>query len=78
MTVVADTCREVRHRRRTMTMPPDPMSGMAGAAAELHEMFASCIDAGFTRKEALYLVGKYLAAVVVARNQAAAGDEDDG
>ena len=54
------------------------MSPLAGAAAELHEMFTSCINAGFTRKEALYLVGKYLAAVVVARNQAAAGDEDDG
>ena len=37
---------------------------MGQSAAELHEMFTSCLQAGFSRKEALYLVGQYLTAVV--------------
>ena len=46
--------------------PEDPMTLMAQGATELHEMFTSYIKAGFTRKEALYLVGQYMAAVIAA------------
>jgi hypothetical protein len=49
-----------------MTMPSDPITVMGQGAAELHELFLSNIKAGFTRKEALYLTGKYLQAVVMA------------
>ena len=46
--------------------PVDPITVMASAAAEMHEMFLSYIKAGFSRKEALYLVGQYMTAAIAA------------
>lgn len=48
--------------------PEDPMTPMAQAGVEMHEMYTSWVAAGFNRKEALYLVGKYVAATVAAQN----------
>jgi hypothetical protein len=47
---------------------------MAEAGAELHEMFTSWVHAGFSRKEALYLVGKYIEAAAIAANAPALPD----
>ena len=41
-----------------------PATPMHEAATELHEMFQSFVKAGFSRKEALYLAGQYLAAAI--------------
>jgi hypothetical protein len=35
----------------------DPMSVLAEGAAQIHEMFLSYQEAGFTEQQALYLVG---------------------
>jgi len=48
---------------------------MAVAAAELYAMLTAYCSAGFSRKEALYLVGKYMAAIVAA--QTSGGTDDD-
>lgn len=39
----------------TPNMPNNPFSKTAPPAIELHEMFQSFLDAGFTRKEAFQL-----------------------
>ena len=36
--------------------PEDPMSELGAAAAQVHELFTSYVDAGFTRAEALQIV----------------------
>ena len=41
-----------------------PLSEMAASAVATHEMFESFVSAGFTRTEALYLVGQILAAAM--------------
>jgi hypothetical protein len=40
----------------------DPMTYMVSVAVELHEMKRALIEAGFTSKEALFLVGQAVAA----------------
>jgi hypothetical protein len=47
-------------------LPPDPVTAMAEGAAQLHELYASYVAAGFRRREALELVK----AVMVAAFQA--------
>lgn len=44
--------------------PQDPLTGLAQAAAAIHEMFTAYVDAGFTEQQALYLVGRIVAAQV--------------
>jgi hypothetical protein len=43
-----------------MSQPPDPLTVLAEAAAQLHEMFISYVRAGFTEQQALYLVGQVI------------------
>lgn len=43
-------------------MPPDPVSMLAAGAAQLHELFAAYVTAGFLRHEALYLTGMIITA----------------
>lgn len=43
----------------------DPLSYMGSVAIELHEMFLSLQEVGFTKKEALYVVGQAVAAGVM-------------
>jgi hypothetical protein len=43
--------------------PRDPFSKLAESAAELHEMFRACTEAGFTSEQALRIV----IAIVTAR-----------
>ena len=38
-------------------MPQMPLTSMGAAAVQLHEVFTAYLAAGFSRKEALYLVG---------------------
>lgn len=45
-------------------MPPDPLTELAKGAAQVHELFSSYVDAGFSENQALYLVGKMLAASI--------------
>lgn len=40
----------------------DPMSYMVSVAIELHEMKKALIEAGFTSKEAVFIVGQAVAA----------------
>ena len=51
-----------------MTRPeqsvPDPFTSLDVGAAQTHEMFTAYMRAGFTRAEALQLVGEMLAANV--------------
>lgn len=42
---------------------PEPMTQMAEAAAQLHEMFTAYTEAGFTEQQALYLVGQHIRAI---------------
>lgn len=37
-------------------MPQDPIGQLAEGAAQLHELFMSYVDAGFTRSEALQII----------------------
>ncbi len=41
-----------------MPEPEDPITQLAQAAASLHELFTSYVSAGFTKSQALYLVGQ--------------------
>jgi hypothetical protein len=41
--------------------PQDPLSAMGTAAASIHEMFLAYVKAGFTRPEALHMLGIMLA-----------------
>jgi hypothetical protein len=45
-----------------MTCPDDPLTELAKGAAQLHEFFASLVQAGFTEAQALYLTGRALSA----------------
>lgn len=36
--------------------PPDPITELAAGAAQIHELFAAYLVAGFTRMEAMQLV----------------------
>lgn len=38
--------------------PENPLTQLAAAAAQIHEMFRALIGAGFTEPQALYLVGQ--------------------
>jgi hypothetical protein len=40
--------------------PVDPLTELAKAAAQLHELFRAYVDAGFSEQQALYLVGKIM------------------
>lgn len=42
--------------------PADPITEMAAAAAQLHELFTAYMEAGFSRMEALHLVSAILTA----------------
>lgn len=48
-----------RHRRimdgMTDEMPANPLTALSEAAVQLHELFRSYLDAGFTEQQALYL-----------------------
>lgn len=39
-----------------------PITQMAAAAAQMHEMFCAYVDAGFTERQALYLCGRVIVA----------------
>lgn len=44
-------------------MPPeDPITELAAAAAQMHELFSAYVDAGFTEQQALYLLGRLITA----------------
>lgn len=55
---MADEPKEISH-------VDDPMSYMVSVAIELHEMKKALIEAGFTSKEALFLVGQAVAVGVM-------------
>lgn len=40
---------------------PDPISPLAMAAAQAHELYTTLVGSGFTEQQALYLVGQILA-----------------
>ena len=44
--------------------PPDPLTVLTEAAAQLHEMYASFVRAGFMPDQALALVGNLLTAIM--------------
>lgn len=44
--------------------PSDPITELAQAAMQLHELFTAYVEAGFTEQQALYLVGKIMTAGV--------------
>lgn len=39
-------------------LPADPISELAGAASQIHEVYQAYLSAGFTDTQALYLVGQ--------------------
>jgi hypothetical protein len=45
--------------------PEDPLTELAKAAAQVHELFRAYVDSGFSEQQALYLVGKLIAANAV-------------
>jgi hypothetical protein len=46
-------------------MPPeDPITELAAAAAQMHELFRSYVEAGFTENQALYLLGQLISGSV--------------
>lgn len=45
--------------------PQDPIAPMVSVGVELHEMYLALNQAGFTKKEALFLVGQAVAAGVM-------------
>lgn len=44
-------------------LPPDPISVMKEGASQLHELFESRIDAGFTEWQACRIIGVYITEV---------------
>jgi hypothetical protein len=44
-----------------MSGPPDPLTELAKAAAQLHELFRAYVEAGFTEEQALRIVLQALA-----------------
>jgi hypothetical protein len=42
--------------------PADPVTVLAAGAAQAHELFTAWVDAGFTDRQALYLLGHVMAA----------------
>jgi hypothetical protein len=44
--------------------PKDPMTPLMEGTTTQHEIFMAYIASGFTRKEALYLIGQIVAAIV--------------
>ena len=46
--------------------PQDPFTALQASAAQLHELFLSYVNAGFSREEALGLAGVILSAGVTA------------
>jgi len=44
--------------RDDQEMPPDPVSAMAAGSAQLHEIFCSHVEHGFTEPQALYLTAQ--------------------
>jgi hypothetical protein len=57
--------------------PLDPITAMVAVGVELHEMYIALYDAGFTKKEALFLVGQAVAAGVMLPNQDFGPDDID-
>lgn len=51
-------------------MPADPVTSLAEGAAQLHELFVAYLEAGFTERQALYLLGQVI--------QASARTDEDG
>jgi hypothetical protein len=47
--------------------PKDPITPLMESAASTHELFMSYVNSGFTRIEALYLVGQVLSAAASAQ-----------
>jgi hypothetical protein len=45
--------------------PQDPVAPMVSIGVELHEMFLALCASGFTKREALFLVGQAVAAGVM-------------
>jgi hypothetical protein len=46
--------------------PADPVTVLAAGAAQAHELFTAWVDAGFTDRQALYLLGQVMAASAAA------------
>lgn len=57
--------------------PLDPITAMVAIGVELHEMYIALYDAGFTKREALFLVGQAVAAGVMLPNQDFGPDDFD-
>lgn len=53
----------------TNSAPLDPIPAMVAIGLELHEMYLALYDAGFSKKEALFLVGQAVAAGVMLPEQ---------
>lgn len=49
----------------TGAIPPDPMTELAGAAAQQHELYLGWIAAGFTEAQALELLKAFITALVL-------------
>lgn len=47
-----------------MSDPEDPITQLAEGAAQLHELFVSYMNAGFTESQALFLIGQMLQASI--------------
>lgn len=43
-----------------MAEQPDPLTALGAAAQQLHEVFLSYVEAGFTESQALYLIAQIL------------------
>jgi hypothetical protein len=44
--------------------PQDPVTPLAESATQMHEMYTSLLQAGFSAQQALYLVGQVIAASI--------------
>lgn len=50
----------VPSREARRMSPEDPISELAAAAVQMHELFAEYVKAGFTRAEALTLISELI------------------
>ena len=45
-------------------LPPSPLSALAAAVTEMHEIYTAMVGAGFTREQAMQMLCAMLAAMV--------------
>lgn len=57
-------------------MPDDPITPLRELAVQMHEMFREYIRAGFTRQEALTLIGEQIRGAAIGQGLAGTGQKD--